>query len=129
MVPVIQINAAGAEMNLFLTGIFFLLTIYCEQLGGCFLWCAIYNLGLGVMNLTFLESLDGHTIWMEYLGLKEGVSEAGFLFREFVKKFDIKKLTIHQVAVFIVCVIVLIYQVLWFSIIINNILLLIGDFL
>lgn len=71
-----QINAAGAEVNFALCGLFLLCTPIFYTLNGMFLNAAICNLVLGLLNLTIYNGLDGAHVLGNLLGDDEIVNKA-----------------------------------------------------
>lgn len=69
----IQIHAAGVEMNFLLCGVFLALGACFPLLGGVFLAAAICNGFLGLINLTFMDGLDGTSIVSDLLGVEDFV--------------------------------------------------------
>lgn len=64
----IQTLAAGIEMNCVLSSVLFFLLIHLPAFSGFFLGGAIMNLVLALINLLFIEGLDGAKILSELLG-------------------------------------------------------------
>lgn len=58
----IQINAAGVESNFFLTGVFLIFCALFPHCSAFFFTTALCNLILSVINLLFLDGLDGMAI-------------------------------------------------------------------
>ena len=67
----VQVYAAGVEMNFFLSAVFLILAGLIKPAGCFFLGCAINNILLGALNLTFLDGIDGMRILAELLGLED----------------------------------------------------------
>jgi len=63
-----QINAAGIEMNLLLTGVFLCLVSVSETFSGMLMGCALANLFLGLVNMTVAFGLDGEHIMGNLIG-------------------------------------------------------------
>jgi len=91
----VQINAAGVEMNLLLSGLFLIMGALNGNLGGMFLIAAIQNAFLAVMNLTFIKGLDGMAILSELLGAEEIAENALKIIFSRKKK---KELRAHGIA-------------------------------
>ena len=72
----IQISAAGIEMNLLLAALSLILSANIPLLSGFFLGAAIQNVFLALLNLTFINGLDGTTIISELLGVEDLVEKA-----------------------------------------------------
>lgn len=72
----VQINAAGVEMNMFLTGLFLILGVVFGNIGGLFLAAAIQNFLMGVLNLTFIPGLDGMAVISDLLGISDVAEKA-----------------------------------------------------
>lgn len=69
-VPKVQIHAGGVEPNFLITGIALILAVFFPSLYGFFFGIALNNLLLGLINLTFIDSLDGMHIIETLLGYK-----------------------------------------------------------
>lgn len=124
----VQIDAAGAEMNLMLTGLFLILCTVVEVLSGFFLYAAIINGILAVFNLAFIDGLDGSSVVGELLGLQDGVEGAKRLLK---KEFhgNIRVTSENRKILILTCVIILVYQILLPIVLINNVFSIIGGFL
>ncbi len=72
----VQIYSAGVQMNLLLTGILLLLTIGVPAMSGAFFCAAVINAFLALLNLTFIEGLDGTAIISELIGAEDLVGSA-----------------------------------------------------
>lgn len=68
--PKVQIYAGGVEANFFIAGIALVLATICSSFYGFFFGVAFDNLLLGLINLTFIDSLDGMHIIETLLGYK-----------------------------------------------------------
>lgn len=66
----IQINAAGIEMNLALSGLCLLLAYGIPDWGAAFFCAAVINIFLAAVNLTFVDVFDGAHILWDLLGLE-----------------------------------------------------------
>lgn len=64
----VQMNAAGVEMNILLTGILILLACKISSFGGFFIGAALQNLLMALTNMTFVKGFDGMAIIGELLG-------------------------------------------------------------
>lgn len=69
----IQINAAGVEANLFITGVCLLLCAVLPRFSPLFYSAAIMNANLGVLNLLCLGGLDGMAILTDVIGTDVGL--------------------------------------------------------
>lgn len=124
----VQVDVAGVEMNLMLTGIFLVLSTVIEVLSGFFLYAAMINGILAVFNLAFIDGLDGSSVVGELLGLPDGVDGAkNFLRKEL--KLNIKEASENKKVAIISCAIMLVYQILLPIVLVNNILSILGGFL
>lgn len=124
----VQIDAAGAEMNLMLTGIFLVLCTLIDGMSGLFLIAAFNNGLLGVINIAFVDGLDGCSVIGELIGLSGGVDGVKSILRkEF--KWNISELSENKRVVVLTCAIIAVYQILLPIILINSVLLIIGGFL
>ena len=72
----IQIDAAGIEANLWLTGLFFILSVVTGPLSGMFMVAGIQNAFLALFNLLFINGFDGLSILGELLGEDELIEKA-----------------------------------------------------
>jgi putative peptide zinc metalloprotease protein len=72
----IQINAAGVEMNFLLTAIFGIIACCSYETSSFFAAAAGNNLIMGLLNLTFINGLDGMNIIGELLGIENFVARA-----------------------------------------------------
>lgn len=68
--PKVQIHAGGVEVNFLIAGIALILATICSSFYGFFFGVAFNNLLLGLINLTFIDSLDGMHIIETLLGYK-----------------------------------------------------------
>lgn len=68
--PKVQIHAGGVEVNFLIAGIALMLATICSSFYGFFFGVALNNLLLGLINLTFIDSLDGMHIIETLLGYK-----------------------------------------------------------
>lgn len=124
----VQVDAAGAEMNLMLTGIFLILSTVVEVLSGFFLYAAVINGILAVFNLAFIDGLDGSSVLGELLGLKDGVVGAKKLLRKELKR-NTDEVSENKKVAIASCVIIVVYQILLPIVLVNNVLSIIGGFL
>lgn len=124
----VQVDAAGAEMNLMLTGIFLTLSSVVEVLSGFFLYAAMINGILAVFNLAFIDGLDGSSVLGELIGLQNGVDGAKNLLRKELKWNSADASENKKVAI-ASCAIIVVYQILLPIVLVNNILSIIGGFL
>ena len=63
-----HVNAAGIEMNLFLTGMYLYLACFIPLAGGFMFFAAITNAYLAITNALFISGVDGLGIISEYIG-------------------------------------------------------------
>lgn len=66
-----QISAAGAEMNLLLTGFALWLCCHFPDLGGFWFGFGLSNFLLGLSNLAFVDGLDGMAVLRELLDIPD----------------------------------------------------------
>jgi len=66
----VQIHAGGVEANFLIAGFALMLATICSPFYGFFFGVALNNLLLGLINLTFIDSLDGMHIIETLLGYK-----------------------------------------------------------
>lgn len=64
----IQTLAAGVEMNFMFSGVLLVLTVCLPQFAGFCFGGAVTNISIGLLNLLFVEGLDGQKIVCELLG-------------------------------------------------------------
>lgn len=124
----IQVDAAGVEMNFFLTGLFLVLCTVFEGGSGFFLCSAVMNGILAVFNLSFIDGLDGCSVLGELLGLLNGVDGAKKLLRKELK-WNIKEASVNKKIAIASCVIIIVYQILLPMVLVNNVLMIIGGLL
>ena len=74
-----QINGAGIECNLLLTGLFLLLSAGSEGYSALLLFAAMSNFELALMNLLLVKGLDGCGVISELLGMDD-MDETPLLF-------------------------------------------------
>lgn len=72
----VQIYAAGVEMNLFVSGIAFLFAVFAEDINGFFLGIAIQNILMAALNVIFIWGLDGEKIMSVLFGRRDFVEMA-----------------------------------------------------
>lgn len=124
----VQIDVAGAEMNLVLAGVFFVLCTLIEGMSGLFFMAAFTNGFLAVINLAFIDGLDGCSVIGELIGLSGGVDGAKSILRkEF--RWNVSELSENKRVAVLTCVIIAVYQILLPILLINNVLSIIGGFL
>jgi len=109
----IQIYAAGVETNFLLSGIFLIFGSLFPLYGGLFMNAALCNGILGLINLAFVNGLDGASIISELLGMEKNI--AAFVIEViFERKF--RQRIIRQCpcgyAVIAVCVILGAFQII-----------------
>ncbi len=118
----VQINAAGVESNLLLSGVFLLLCVAFPPISGVLLSAAVFNTVLGVVNLVFIKGLDGCSLVSELLGIDNAISFSNKIV--FNKKAR-KKLTqrgVNGYAVVAVCYMLCAIQITLPVLIVSNIL-------
>lgn len=71
----IQINAAGIEAGMLLTGVCLLLACAAPALGAALLCAGLNNLLLAMVNIIFADGLDGMSILEDLLGI-EGLADS-----------------------------------------------------
>lgn len=71
-----QTHAAGVEVNFSLVGISLFLSAFNNELCGLFLGIAFNNLLLALLNLTFVNGLDGSHLLCEIFGNDEIIEES-----------------------------------------------------
>lgn len=109
----IQIDGAGVEANLWLTGICLITCRLLPDLGLAFLMAAMTNLILGLANLCFWKGLDGMLLFSEILGIPDFFGEAVEILFDWRRKRQIKKeLGISGYALLFVFRAVLLFQLL-----------------
>lgn len=72
----IQTLAAGVEMNFMFSGVLLILAVCLPQFAGFCFGGAITNFSIGLLNLLFIEGLDGQKIVCELLGDSDLFSKA-----------------------------------------------------
>lgn len=122
----IQINAAGVEMNFLLTGVFLSLASYGGMLSGIWMIAGINNFLLAIVNLSFINGMDGCTILAELFGTDNLVDRAKEMIRYPYFRKPVLKKGINGKAMIVTGAILLFFQLLLPSLIITNILCMIG---
>lgn len=84
--PKVQIHAAGVESNFLIAGMALMLTTVCSSFYGFFFGFALNNLLLGLINLIFIDTLDGMHIIETLLGYKPLMMLKSKAKREALKK-------------------------------------------
>lgn len=107
-----QIKAAGIESNLFLCGFFLCLMRFSILPTGMFLYVAIINACLGMMNLSLINRLDGGEIFEEFIGCREFVPRARLIVFDRVERDKLRKRGINGKATIAACYIICVFQIL-----------------
>ena len=124
----VQINLAGAEMNILLLGLFFVFSVIVDGMGIFFFSAAIINGLLAISNIVFIDGLDGCSVIGELIGLSNGVDGAKrFLRNEWTG--SIKEASENKIITMVSCIIIILYQILLPLFFINNVLYILGAFL
>jgi len=123
----ILIFAAGVVSNLFLTGLFLVLCTMQESISGFCFGSALVNVALVGLNLTMLQGLDGCMVVDEILGMPQGKDGVKNLFWGCIKASDSAPLSCNQKMVIITCLIMAVYQILQPLLLINGILIILGN--
>ena len=118
----VQINAAGVEMNLLLSGLFLIMGALYGNFGGMFLIAAIQNAFLAVMNLTLIKGLDGMAILSELLGIEEVAEDASNIIFSRKKKKELRAHGVAGNAVVLACYMINVFQIALPLLIILNVL-------
>lgn len=106
-----QINAAGVEMNLFLSGIFMCISC-CERLDSlAFLYAALMNIAMAALNVSLAEGIDGMGIISEFLGVDGLVEKARNVVRSGKKKRALRKKGINGCVTIIACYCIVVFQI------------------
>lgn len=124
-----QIDAAGIEMNLFLSGLFMCLSCF-----GCFNSSLMFDASIWNFLLAFLNSLpfggfDGINIFSELLGVDKLLKKSKYLIRSREKKRELRRSGIQGYFVLAVSYFVVIFQGLFPVIWIFDVLYLVIHFL
>lgn len=97
-------------------------------MSGLFFMAAFTNGFLAVINLAFIDGLDGCSVIGELIGLSGGVDGAKSILRkEF--RWNASELSGNKRVAVLTCAIIAVYQILLPILLINNVLSIIGGFL
>ena len=107
----VQVDAAGVESNFVLAGLCWILNGYYESISGCLFMAGLINILLGIINLSFIDGFDGHSVMLEILGF-DGKQELKRIVKNALKKSAGKELSMNQKVIIVTVVILMIYQVL-----------------
>lgn len=118
----IQLNAAGIEMNFLLAGCFLILGTCFGFLGGMLMMAAIVNILLGILNLTFIEGLDGTAILSNLFGMENIVEYAKSLIFNKRKRKKITSQGVHGCAFVMICYVIATLQIVLPVLLITNVL-------
>ncbi len=64
-----QVSAAGVEMNMFVAGVFFMLSAIPDVLGSMCFSAAICNIVMGIFNMAIVTCLDGAHVFSQLTGI------------------------------------------------------------
>jgi len=106
-----QINAAGIETNMLLVGIFLILSVVFNDIGGLFFTAAVQNFLLAVVNLSIVGSFDGAAIISEFLGVEDIVEKAKKVVFSGKYRRKIKKHGLVGRATIAICYLILSFQI------------------
>ena len=107
----VQINAAGVEVNLLLSGLFLIMGALYGNFGGMFLIAAIQNAFLAVMNLTLIKGLDGMAILSELLGVEEVIETTKNIVFSRKKKNELRSHGMAGQAAVLACYVIGAFQI------------------
>ncbi len=107
----IQINAAGIEANIMTAGICLILACVLPLISATLSYAAVNNVFLALINITFVEGLDGTSIISELLGIEDLTEKVKLVLcdRKIRKKLCTKGLTGH--AIIVVSILIQLLQV------------------
>lgn len=117
----VQIYAAGIEMNLFLAGLFLILSVRIEVLCAFFFGAAINNALLAFVNLMFVNGFDGMAIMGELLGVENLGDKAKRIFHSRYARKKLLQRGFPAGITVTVCYILRSFQVLYPVLVIVNI--------
>ena len=106
---------------LLLTGVFLLLSSFFEPLSGFFLGAAVNNAFIALLNLTFLNGIDGMKIMEELMGTENIVERAKSVIKSKAKRRKLSKEGLSGKATLAVCYIIRCVQITYPVLIILNI--------
>lgn len=125
----IQINAAGIEMNFLLSGIGMFFCGISDTVTNFALGFIITNMFLALLNLVFVRGFDGMTIMNELLGVEDVAGKAADIVScRADRKFLVRRHGINGRATIFLCFIIRLFQLALPSVIILNIIEVIGWF-
>lgn len=107
----VQISAAGIEMNFLLAGVCMILGARFEFLSGFFIFAAICNVFLGLINLAFIDGMDGMAIMGELIGVTNLVYKAKDVTKSKSRRTQLIKRGISGKAVVVFCYLIRIVQI------------------
>ncbi len=107
----VQVDAAGVEMNLLLTGLFFLLSASSSNLSTVFLGMAINNALFAIFNLVFFGGSDGMLIIQELLSIYDLSEKTKSVIRNNRKRELLMKQGVTGYAVLAVCYLLMCIQI------------------
>jgi len=118
----IQVNAAGIEMNFILTGLFLILGATFNNLGGMFMMAAVMNGLLGMLNLTFIEGLDGAAMLSNIFGMENVIIYAKSLMFNKRKRKILTTQGVHGCAFVVICYVITVLQIALPALLATNVL-------
>lgn len=121
-----QIRAAGIEMNMFLGGIFLVLTEVFNEQFYLFLQAATLNILLAVINASFVEGVDGMSVLTEFLGIDDFARKAKVVVKSHTRKRKLKRMGMNGSAFLTACYIIRIFQILLPLMILSSIAVVVG---
>lgn len=99
----IQVLAAGAEMNILLSGVGLIFCTYIPPASAFFFGFAIINLLLGLLNLTLSEKLDGMAVMGHMLGTDSFLIRAKHMLATKEERLRLLNAGPHGVVEFLIC--------------------------
>ncbi len=118
----IQINAAGVEANFFIAGLSLILGAILPDFGGALFNAALCNIFIGLMNLSFIQGLDGTNIISDLLGIEGIVEQAKQIVFNRKKRKEVAKRKNSGHAIVAMCYILFVLQIALPVLLISNIL-------
>lgn len=107
-----QINAAGVECNMLLTGLFLCMLKLAIFPSDLLIYAAATNCILGMANMSLIEGLDGSGTFDEYFGCENFVARAKALVSNRKEKAKLRRRGINGSATIASCYIICAWQIL-----------------
>lgn len=116
-----QVDAAGIEMNFFLSGIAMTMTAMAQNLSGFFFTFALVNLLMGLVNLTIVDGFDGEHVFCDIMGDSELFQKAKCLITDKIFRNQVMKKGINGRATIVASAFLMLFKIAMPILIINEI--------